>query len=415
MKISIIGLGYVGLPLAMQAASKGHTVIGVDKNKKIVDLVNQGKSHIHEEFLTDLFKKTSIIAQENISSSDVYIVCVPTPVDETKLPDLTPVMKATEEISSMIEDGQLVVIESTIYPGVCDDIVKPILDKSGKKYLLAHCPERINPGDEKWNISNIPRVIGGINDESTVKAKHLYESIVDAQITALSRIKEVEATKILENTYRDINIAFVNEMAQSFHRMGIDISEVIRGASSKPFGFMPHYPGIGVGGHCIAVDPYYMIEKGKAAGYDHEFLKLARKINSNMPIYTLRLLQNELNELELPVKNTKIGIYGISYKPNVADDRESPSYQLIKRLKNRSADLVIYDPFVLEKSNVGSMDEFLDRSSCVVVCTSHDEILELDYSKFKDNGIKLIVDGRNCLDKNKIKALGISYAGLGRK
>jgi len=410
MKVSIIGLGYVGLPLAMLTSYKNHEVIGVDKKDSIIEQVNNGVSHIKEDFLLDLFSKTKIKAQKNIEDSDVYIICVPTPVDGNKDPDLNPIRRATEEVAKIISDNQLVVVESTIYPGVCEDIVKPILDKTGKKYLLAHCPERINPGDPKWNVSNIPRVVGGICETSTKVAKEFYESVIDAKITSLSYIKDAEATKILENTFRDINIAFINEMAQSFYRMGINVKEVIKGASTKPFGFLPHYPSVGVGGHCIAVDPYYMIQKGKEAGFDHEFLKLARKINSSMPRYTVKIIQNSLNDLELPINGTKIAVLGVSYKPDVADDRESPSYDLIKILKNKKADLIIYDPHFPEKSNVSSLKEAVENATCVVIATSHKEFLG-DVSLFKN--CKLLVDGKNCLDKDEIIKLGIMYKGIG--
>jgi len=260
MKISIIGLGYVGLPLALQAANKGFEVFGVDKNNTIVDQINRKDPHIEDEFILNLINNVNIIAKTDVVKSDAYIVCVPTPVDNEKEPDLIYVIKAIDEIANILSDGELVVIESTIYPGVCEEIVKPILDKTGKDYFLAHCPERINPGDKIWNVSNIPRVVGGIDDKSTEKAYLLYSKLIDAEITKVSQIKAAEATKILENTFRDVNITFINEMAQSFYRLGIDISEVIKGSKTKPFAFMAHYPGIGVGAHCIAVDPYYMIK-----------------------------------------------------------------------------------------------------------------------------------------------------------
>jgi nucleotide sugar dehydrogenase len=410
MKVSIIGLGYVGLPLAMLSSYKGHQVIGVDKKDSVIEQVNNGISHIKEDFLLDLFNKTKIVAQKNIENSDIYIICVPTPVDGQKDPDLTPVKKATEEVANIISDNQLVIIESTIYPGVCEEVVKPILDKSCKKYLLAHCPERINPGDEKWNVSNIPRVVGGIDEESTKMAHQFYQSIINAEIVSVSNIKAAEATKILENTFRDVNIAFVNEMAQSFDKLGIDVKEVIKGASTKPFGFMAHYPSIGVGGHCIAVDPYYMIQKGKSVGFDHQFLIRARKINSEMPKFTVGIIQDSLNELGLPIKGTKIAVLGLSYKPNVADDRESPSYDLIKILESKEADLIIYDPYFPEKSNRGSLNEAINNAECVVIATNHKEFLQ-DVNLFKN--CKLLIDGKNCLNKNEIISLGIKYRGIG--
>ncbi|MGM5483439.1 MAG: nucleotide sugar dehydrogenase [Nanobdellota archaeon] len=407
MKICVIGLGYVGLPLAMQASFKGHEITGVDKKQDIIEKTNNGMSHINEEFLNKLFTQTKITAKTKPCSSDAYIICVPTPVNGNKEPDLTLVKNATEEVEEILDDNQLVIIESTINPGVCEDVVEPILKKSNKKFLLAHCPERINPGDNKWNVSNIPRVVGGINAESTKKAVELYESIIDAKITGLSQIKAAEATKILENTFRDVNIAFINEMAQSFYRIGIDIKEVIKGASSKPFGFLPHYPGCGVGGHCIAIDPYYMIQRGKEAGFDHNFLIQARKINSEMPRYTVKVVQNKLNDLGYPINKTKIVVLGLSYKANVADDRESPSYEIIKILNNKKADIVTYDPLLLNKSSAKSLDEALKDAVCVIIATSHKEFLNEELYE----GVKLVVDGRNCLDKNKFKKT--VYRGIG--
>lgn len=412
MKISVIGLGYVGYPLALLISSKGYNILGIDKKEEVVEKINSKKLHIDEEFSKKLVKTTSLKAKKNLESSDIYIICVPTPVNGLKEPDLTAVKKATEEVSSVLKENQLVIIESTIYPGVCEELIKPILDKKTKNYFLAHCPERINPGNKKWNVSNIPRVVAGIDKQSGIKAKEFYESVISSKITLLSQIKAAEATKILENTFRDINIAFVNEMAQSFDKIDVDISEVIKGASTKPFGFLPHFPGIGVGGHCIAVDPYYMIKKGKENGFEHTFLKQARKINSLMPKYTLKIIQEELNKIKLPINGTKITVLGLSYKPNVSDDRESPSYELIKLLKEKGADLKIYDPYLKNKSNVDSLKQAVKNTTCIVIATAHSEFLK-DPSIFKES--KIIIDGRNCLNKEEIKKMNILYRGIGRK
>lgn len=412
MKISVIGLGYVGYPLSLLISSKGYDIFGIDKNEEVIEKINSKKLHIDEEFSKELLKNTSLKATKNLESSNIYIICVPTPVNGLKEPDLNAVKKATEEVASVLKDNQLIIVESTIYPGVCEELLKPILDKTNKKYFLAHCPERVNPGDKKWNVSNIPRVVAGIDKESGIKAKEFYESILSSKITLLSQIKAAEATKILENTFRDINIAFVNEMAQSFDKIGVDISEVIKGASTKPFGFLPHFPGVGVGGHCIAVDPYYMIQKGKENGFEHTFLKKARKINSSMPQYTVHLIQEELNKLKLPIRGTTITILGLSYKPGVSDDRESPSYELIKLLKEKRAKLKIYDPYLIKKSNVSSLEQAVKNTECIVIATAHSEFLE-NNSIFK--GCKIIIDGRTCLNKEEIKKMNIVYRGIGRK
>ncbi len=409
-KITIIGLGYVGFPLAVQAASRGFTVCGYDVNQSTVDAVNNKTHFLHDSFVRERIEHIEIKAATELFSSDVYIVCVPTPVSNFSDPDFTFVRNAVESIAGIIEDGQLVVIESTINPGVSEDLVAPILDKSGKRYYLAHCPERINPGDPKWTVANIPRVVGGIDAESTRRAAGLYQKLIEAEVTELSQIAAAESTKILENTFRDVNIAFVNEMAQSFYKLGIDIAEVIRGAATKPFGFMPHYPGIGVGGHCIAVDPYYMIQRGKQVGFDHIFLKQARKINSEMPEFAVRVLQDGLNQHYLPLKGTVIAVLGLSYKPDIADDRESPAYELIKLLTMKGAKLHIYDPYVPEKSNVGSLEAALAESKAAVLVTAHSEFL--DESLYLKQ--KVILDGRNCLDKRKFSETnGPSYLGIG--
>ena len=244
--------------------------------------------------------------------------------------------------------------------------------------------------------------------QSTEAAFKVYDKIIDADIAKLSQIKAAEATKILENTFRDVNIAFINEMAQSFHVLGIDIKEVIKGASTKPFAFMPHHPGVGVGGHCIAVDPYYMIKQGKLNGFEHNFLIQARKINSDMPKFTLNIIQDELNNLGYPIKGTKITVLGLSYKPGVADDRESPSYELVELLEEKHADLCVFDPFLPEKSTAANLEEALEGCTCAVIATAHKDFLDINlYSK-----VKLIIDGRNCIDKNEVP-VSVMYRGIG--
>ncbi len=411
MKVSIIGLGYVGLPLALVAAqNRNLNVIGVDKDSKKVNSIKSGVCPIPEdEFIADMFEKNRLEVTVNTAASDIYIVCVPTPVRQKSLPDLSYIISAVRDISQVVRDDDLVIIESTIYPGVCDEIVQPILEESRKKVHLAHCPERINPGDKKWTVKNIPRVVGADSEEATKRALDFYTQILDSKITPVSQLKAAEATKIMENTFRDINIAFANEMAKSFYSLGIDVEEVIRGASTKPFAFMAHRPGIGVGGHCIAVDPYYMIEKGKEVGFDHEFLSLARKINSRMPRFGLEIVQDALNEVKRPLNGTKILVLGLSYKPNVGDDRESPSYELIKLLKQKNAIVKVFDPFFPEKSTTDSLEDGINESSCVILATAHTSFLNPElYSN-----IEVFVDGRNMMNKDALKSMGIVYRGIG--
>jgi nucleotide sugar dehydrogenase len=312
-----------------------------------------------------------------------------------------------------------VIIESTINPGVCDEIVIPIIEsetgmKAGVDFDVAHCPERINPGDPKWNVYNIPRNIGSTRPEATKFLADFYRSFIDAEINEMPDLKTAEATKIIENTFRDINIAYVNELAKSFDILGIDLLTVIKGASNKPFAFMPHYPGCGVGGHCIPVDPYYLIERASQSGFDHKFLKIAREINNSMPEYTIDLLAVGLNKFEKPIKNTKVGLLGMSYKANVGDLRQSPSVEIKKILLQREADLNIYDKYFPELSTCNSLEEILEKSFAIVIATDHDEFKNIDADILKKYDIKVVIDGKNCLDKEKISAAGIYYKGIGR-
>jgi UDP-N-acetyl-D-glucosamine dehydrogenase len=423
--ITVVGLGYVGLPLACLCAEKGHKVFGLDVDKNKVDLVNKSQSPIEDEYLASKLKNlrnkvhATVNADECIPNSDIVVVCVPTPVDRNNFPDLTALMESISAISRLIKQGTLLVIESTIYPGTIEEIVVPMLKKQKfdsykNDVFVAHCPERIDPGNKKWTIENLPRVVGGFTKESSKKAAEFYREIIGADIAELSSVKAAEATKIMENTFRDVNIAFVNEMAQSFDKAGIDILEVIRGASTKPFAFMPHYPGAGVGGHCIAQDPYYMIERGRQLGFNHEFLKLARKINNSMPHYTIELLENELKKLKKSIKGAKVGVLGLAYKGNVDDVRESPSFEVINILKTKGSDVFVFDPHVKTGSNVNNLDELLNKSDYIVLVTDHKEFKQMDLEKLKKQKILAVIDGRNCLDKEKIKSMGILYHGVGR-
>lgn len=419
--VCVIGLGYVGLPLAVQAALKGYTVYGLDNDKEKIKKINSGKSPIKEEFLDINLPKVTIRATTDakvIKKCDISIVCVPTPVDEKKLPDLAPVRGAVESIIKNFKKGQLVIIESTINPGVCEEVIEPMFAEAGykvsKDYYLAHCPERINPGDPKWNVTNIPRVVGAFDKIGLQLAADFYENIVDGQIMQMSSIREAEAVKIVENSFRDINIAFVNELAKSFDKLGIDVVETIKGASTKPFSFLAHWPSCGVGGHCIPVDPYYLIERAKLSGFDHEFMKIARKINLSMPEYTIELLQDALNKAKMPLNGTTVGVLGLSYKANVADLRESPVKELLKILKKNKANVLVFDPLVLDKSTTKSLSEILKKSDAILLATDHNEFKKINSEDFKKNGIKVIIDGKNCLDKEAIKKAGIIYKGIGR-
>lgn len=423
MKVSIIGLGYVGLPLACAIDLKtSHEVVGYDYQSGKISKIRNRQCPIDDVQCSDDLKHTNFLVSDNpeiMSNSDIFIVCVPTPVLNDYTPDLTPLKSGVESVIPFIREGCYVVVESTINPGVCDEIVIPLIEansdlKAGKDFDVAHCPERINPGDPFWNVYNIPRNIGSTRPEATTFLADFYRSFISGEINEMPNLKTVEATKIIENTFRDINIAFVNELAKSFDILNIDLMAVIKGASNKPFAFLPHFPGCGVGGHCIPVDPYYLIERAKQSGFDHKFLKLAREINNSMPEYTIEKLTDALNIVEKPIKNTPIGLLGLSYKANVGDLRESPAITLREILHEKQAATISYDPYFPEYSDVKSLDEALEKSFALLIATDHKiftETLTAEYlSKFK---IKIVIDGKNCLDKESIVKAGILYKGIG--
>lgn len=420
--VAVVGLGYVGLPLAVRASERGYHVIGFDTNEEKIALLNQGKSPIEDTFLEEnlsRFRFDATSDKTKLASADIILICVPTPVDESFYPDLEPVISASELIAAHAKKGALVVLESTVNPGVSEEVVRPIFEKAGytigTDLYLAHCPERINPGDAKWNVTNIPRVVGSFDETGLNLAHDFYASIVDGEIRKMKSIREAEAVKIVENSFRDINIAFVNELARSFDVLNIDVKDVILGAATKPFAFMPHYPSCGVGGHCIPVDPYYLIERAKQSGFDHKFLKIAREINNSMPAYTVELLQDALNQVKLPVNGTKVGVLGLSYKANIDDVRESPAFKVIKELKRHGAEVATYDPHVIKKSSVESLEALLDGSQALVLVTDHREFKEtITPELLKKYAIKVLIDGKNCLDKAAFADSGIIYKGIGR-
>lgn len=391
-KIAIIGLGQVGMPLA-QAILKKYKVVGYDIKAK----------------------KTSIKISTNpdiIKNSGHIIVCVPTPVKNKILPDLSAIKNAAQTIAKYLKKGQNIIIESTVYPGVCEEIILPILEKTGlkggKDFELSHCPERINPGDKKWGITNIPRNIGSLTKKGLKKSANFYRSFIKAKINETSSIKIAEASKVIENTFRDINIAYVNELAKSFDTLGIDLLETIEAASNKPFGFLPHYPGCGVGGHCIPVDPYYLIAKAKKLGFKHTFLKNAREINESMPKYTVDLLKNKTS-----IKNLRIGLLGISYKANVADTRNSPGLKILEILKKSGAKMATFDPYLPNLSTTKSLTELLRKSQALILSTNHEQFKKITGKLLKKYNIKIVIDGKNCLNKEEIKRSGIIYKGIG--
>lgn len=430
-KLLVVGLGYVGLPLAVLAREKGWSVTGLDINRPAVECINKGLVPFKDEELSAALQQYPVQATLDpaaAQSASHIVIAVPTPVTANNEPDLTPLRSALDSILPHLSGGQVLVVESTINPGVMDEVVVPLLQKrpdlplekspnnpGAEPLYLAHCPERINPGDPKWSVRNIPRVLGGYSGLGARRAADMYASIIEAPIKIMGDATEAEAVKILENTFRDINIAFINEMARSFASLGIDIVNVINGAATKPFAFLPHYPGNGVGGHCISVDPYYMIARGREVGFDHKFLKLARQINEEMPAYTLELLASILQGQHKNIAGAKVALLGLAYKKNVSDLRNSPALKTLDLLQKAGAKVIVYDPYVPGRSNASSLPDALAQADIAILACDHDKLVkELTPALLKKHHIAIIIDAKNSLNHTKLSGLGIHYQGVGR-
>lgn len=422
--IAVVGLGYVGLPLAVLTRKKGYEVIGYDIDKRKVKLINAGIMPYADHEMEKRFAKTPIRATadaKDLERAGIIIICVPTPVHENHTPDLRPVISSAQTIAPHLSSGVLVIVESTVNPGICETVVAPILERmsgltAGRDFSLAHCPERINPGDPKWDVENISRVVGATTPEGLRAAVDFYASILTGKVKPMGSLREAEAVKVVENAFRDVNIAFVNELARSFSYLGLDIVNVIKGAATKPFSFMPHFPGAGVGGHCIPVDPYYLIQYAKKNGFTHRFLSLARTINNEMPVYAADRALQLLREQGKKVRGANIAVLGLAYKANIDDCRESPSFKIISRLKRAGVRTIAYDPYVPNRSDVSSLDKALESTSVVVVATAHDVFVKTLTPKFLERyGVSVVLDGRNCLDKDAFTRSSVAYAGIGRE
>jgi UDP-N-acetyl-D-glucosamine dehydrogenase len=416
-RIGVIGLGYVGLPLVIRFGEEDFKVIGFDIDESKVEKLNKGESyikHISSKKIQNLrdknyFKATSDYSQ--LEKADCIIICVPTPLNEKKEPDLKYVEKTSDEIAKYLRKGQLISLESTTYPGTTREILLPKFEKkglkAGKDFFLIFSPERENPGDPVYKTKNIPKVVGGITPTCTEIGKILYEQIVN-KVVVVSSPEVAEFTKLLENIFRAVNIALVNELKILADKMGIDIWEVIDAASTKPFGFMPFYPGPGLGGHCIPVDPFYLSWKAKEFDFRTHFIELAGEINTNMPNYVVSKIIDALNEKEKCLKNSKILILGIAYKKDTDDIRESPGVEIIDILKNKGANVDYHDPYIsnfsgmrkyphLSMKSIELSEKKLKDYDCVVIITDHSCY---NYKWIVENS-KLIIDTRNATSKIK--------------
>jgi len=406
--IAIVGAGYVGVPLAQVFADAGHSVILVDVQADRVEQLNRGESYIEDvpsEAMKPHVDESRIRATTDydaLQEADAILVALPTPLSDQREPDLTILLAATEGIAPRLQKGQLVVLESTTYPGTTRERIKPLLEASGltagKDFHLAFSPERVDPGREDWTTKTTPKVVGGLTDECTRRAVELYASAVD-EVVPVSSPETAELTKLLENIFRSVNIALVNELAQLCDRMGLDVWEIVDAASTKPFGFMRFEPGPGLGGHCLPVDPFYLSWKARQFDFYTEFIELAGKVNANMPYFCRSLISQALNHgAQRSLSGSKVLVLGVSYKPDVPDTRESPALKLIELLRTAGADVAYHDPHVAELPKHGLSSQPLEPGAydCVTIVTAHSAI---DYEQLVEDA-KLVVDFRNATGRN---------------
>ena len=382
MTIGIIGMGYVGLPLAVAFAEEGHHVIALDTDVRKVEALRAGNSYVEDipserlAAVSDRIEPTT--HQQPLARCDAALICVPTPLTANREPDLGPLISATTALSGVLQSGQLVVVESTTYPGTTRERVAPILEESGlvagRDFHVAFSPERVDPGRTDFTLRTTPKVVGGLTEACGDRAVALYELVCD-EIVRVSTPEAAELAKLLENIFRSVNIALVNEMAMLADRMGIDIWEVVDAAATKPYGFMRFDPGPGMGGHCLPVDPFYLSWRAREFDMTAEFIELAGKVNQNMPYHCVAKIERVLNDAAKPVRGSRVALFGVSYKAGVGDMRESPALKIIEVLTGLGADVVYHDPHVPELPELGlrsaSFDETLDGADLSVIVTAH--------------------------------------------
>ena len=408
-RVGVIGLGYVGLPLAVEFAHAGFTVTGFDVDADKAGEINAGRSYIPDVPQAELAasvkggKLTATTDMSQLSAMDAIDICVPTPLRKTKDPDLSYVVLAVEAVAATLKAGQLVILESTTYPGTTDEVVQPMLEDTGlvadADFFLAFSPERVDPGNQQFTTKNIPKIVGGVGPKSTEVACALYSATVQ-HVVPVSSTRVAEMVKLLENTFRAVNIGLVNEIALMCHKMDIGVWEVIDAAKTKPFGFMPFYPGPGLGGHCIPIDPFYLSWKARQNGFECRFIELAGQINSSMPDYVVERVADALNSARKPINGSRIHLVGVAYKRDVNDMRESPALDVLDMLRKRGAELSYSDPWVPQltyddvvMSSVDLTAALAPPPDCAIICTDH---TGTDYDALVASGT-LIVDTRNAL------------------
>jgi len=406
--VGIIGLGYVGLPLAVEFARSGYSVTGIDLDRNRIEMLGEGRSYVQDisdKDIAELMDGGRLRATTDfdvLKDVDTISICVPTPLRKTKDPDISYILSATYKIREYLHKGQLIVLESTTYPGTTEEIILPELESTGlvvgEDFFLAFSPERINPGDKIYNTKNTPKIIGGVTASCARMAASLYRQAVD-KVIVVSSTKSAEMVKLLENTFRAVNIALVNEIAIICDKLGMDVWEIIDAAATKPFGFMPFYPGPGLGGHCIPIDPHYLSWKLKTLNYNARFIELASEVNTNMPYYVVNKIFDALNARKKSVNGSRVLILGVTYKKDVGDERESPALDIIKLLQAKGAQVFYHDPYVPHLSQEDmdmysvDMEDYrpLSGYDCVVIVTDHSSY---DYRKVVEHS-NVVVDTRN--------------------
>lgn len=412
--IGIIGMGYVGLPLAIEFCKAGFPVTGFDIDPEKVHMLNAGQSYIRHIDITPIANcgiRNRFSASSDFSllaEKDCVLICVPTPLNKNREPDMTYVFNTTETIAQYLRKGQLIILESTTYPGTTDDDMRAILEKTGltagTDFHLAFSPEREDPANKDFSLKTTPKVVGGYTPKCLALAKALYDTIVIATVP-VSSTRAAEATKLIENIYRSVNIALVNELKMLFDRMGIDVWECIEAAKTKPFGYQPFYPGPGLGGHCIPLDPFYLTWKAREYEFATRFIELAGEINTSMPEYVVSKVAIALNDMGKPIKGSNILLLGLAYKANVDDDRESPSYRLIQRLEELGARVDYNDPYIPAIRLTREFPQYAGRKSVeispgydlILIATAHDDYRAIDFTAFDCP----IVDTRNIVKSAK--------------
>ncbi|MCX5787839.1 MAG: nucleotide sugar dehydrogenase [Elusimicrobia bacterium] len=408
-RIGILGLGYVGLPLAVEFARKGFSVTGFEVNAELIKGLNRGRSHVTDvpaAAVQELLKAGRFKATGDFNAlrgQDAVVICVPTPLRKSKEPDVSYILAAAREVVPRLRRGQIIVLESTTYPGTTRELVQPLLEKGGLKagrdFHLAFSPERVDPGNKKYQIHNTPKVVGGVTPACTELAARLYGEVVDS-VVPVSSTEAAEMVKLLENTFRAVNIGLVNELAQMCHKLGLDVWEIISAAATKPFGYMPFYPGPGIGGHCIPLDPHYLAWKMKSLNFEPRFIELAGVVNSSMPEFVVRRLAEILNLDSKSMHGSRVLVLGVAYKPDVSDVRESPAIDVVKLLVDQGARVSYHDPHVprltVEKTRFKSAPlsaAALRAADIVAILTAHSDV---DYGAVRTFA-RRVFDGRNAL------------------